>query len=119
MGSLLSPVAANLYMEHFEEVALQTAPLPPKLWTRYVDDTFVVWPHGQTELERFHGHLNAQHQNINFTVEHERDKQLAFQMLKSPELIRNAKLVFTAKPPTQNITFCFTPTTIRGPSQEF
>ena len=34
--------------------------------------------HGQTELERFHGHLNAQHQNINFTVEHERDKQLAF-----------------------------------------
>ena len=31
MGSPLSPVVANLYMEHFEEVALQTAPLPPKL----------------------------------------------------------------------------------------
>ena len=59
MGSPLSPVVANLYMEHFEEVALRTAPLAPKLWTIYVVDTFVVWPHGQTELERFHRHLNA------------------------------------------------------------
>ena len=28
MGSPLSPVIANLYMEHLEENALQTAPLP-------------------------------------------------------------------------------------------
>ena len=31
MGSPLSPVIANIYMEHFEELALQTAPLNPSV----------------------------------------------------------------------------------------
>ena len=71
MGSPLSPVIANLYMEHLEENALQTAPLPPRLWLRYVDDAFVICPHGQDELQRFHEHLNGQHPNIKFTIKHD------------------------------------------------
>ena len=78
MGSPLSPIVANLYMEHLEEIALQTAPSPPRLWLRYVDDTFVIWTHGQNELERFHEHLNSQHPNIQFTVELEEEGRLAF-----------------------------------------
>ena len=78
MGSPLSPVLANLYMEHLEENALRTAPLPPRLWLRYVDDTFVIWSHGQDELQRFHEHLNGQHPNIKFTIEHEKENKLAF-----------------------------------------
>ena len=58
MGSPLLPVIANLYMEHLEENALWTVPLPPRLWLRYVDDTFIIWLHGQHELQRFHKHLN-------------------------------------------------------------
>ena len=61
MGSPLSPVIANLYLEHLEETALQSAPLKPNLWVRYVDDTFVNWPHGPEELRSFHQLLNAQH----------------------------------------------------------
>ena len=41
MGSPLSPIVANIFMEKFEE-ALATVPHPPSLLKRYVDDTFVI-----------------------------------------------------------------------------
>ncbi|KAG8237101.1 hypothetical protein J437_LFUL015468 [Ladona fulva] len=51
MGSPLSPAMANLYMENFENKTLSSAPLQPKVFHRYFDDTFVIWPH---ELCVFH-----------------------------------------------------------------
>ena len=41
MGSTVSPIVANSYMEYFEQKALSTAP-HPRLWWRYVDGTFVI-----------------------------------------------------------------------------
>ncbi|XP_054715271.1 uncharacterized protein LOC129224748 [Uloborus diversus] len=78
MGSPLSPVIANFYMEKFEEVALSTAEKQPTCWLRYVDDTFVIWSHGKDELHRFLIHINSQHENIQFTMETENDGKLPF-----------------------------------------
>ena len=54
-----SPVLADLYMESFETTAIETAVQPPSLWLRYVDDTFVIWPHGRDFLDDFLSHLNS------------------------------------------------------------
>ena len=47
MGSPLSPVIANFYMENFETKAIKQATLKPACCYRYVDDSFVIWPHGK------------------------------------------------------------------------
>jgi hypothetical protein len=46
-------------MENFEERALDLAPHKPLFWFRYVDDTFVIWPHGPDKLKDFLNHLNS------------------------------------------------------------
>jgi len=42
MGSPVSTVIANLYMEEFEERAIATVTYKPKTWKQYVDDTFTI-----------------------------------------------------------------------------
>jgi hypothetical protein len=59
MGSSLSPIVSNIFMENFEELALDSAQYKPSLWLRYVDDTFVVWPHGSEQLQNFLNHLRS------------------------------------------------------------
>ena len=78
MGSPLSPVIANLFMEALESKALELSPLRPKMWIRYVDDTFVLWPHSEEELDNFHDLLNSITPSIQFTCEKEKDKTLPF-----------------------------------------
>lgn len=78
MGSPLSPVVANFFMEEFEQKALRTAQRKPKHWFRYVDDTFVIWPHGEEELHNFLEHLNEINSNIKLTMEMETDQKLPF-----------------------------------------
>ena len=65
MGSPLSPVIANFYMEDFEMKAIEKATHKPACWYRYVEDTFVIWPHGKEKLTDFLNHLNGIHNNIN------------------------------------------------------
>jgi len=78
MGSPLSPVIANFFMEDFEERALNQATFKPTCWYRYVDDTFVIWPHGKASLTIFLEHLNGLHKNIQFTMEVEENGRLPF-----------------------------------------
>ena len=86
MGSPLSPILANLFMEWFEEEAIRTTQTNPTLWLRYVDDTFVLWQHERDELDRFLTHLNNIRPSIQFTMEIEKDGRHPF---LDTEVIRN------------------------------
>ena len=67
MGSPVSPIVANIFMEAFEARALATALHPPKLWRRYVDDTCVI--QDQSHKEEFLQHINSVDNAIKFTTE--------------------------------------------------
>ena len=70
-GWSLPQVIAKIYMEGFEEDALETAKDQPSLWVCYVDDTFVIWPHCPDRHSNFHSHLNGLRNSIQFTIEKE------------------------------------------------
>ena len=77
MGSPLSPIIANLYMEAFEEKAINTSPMPPSVWRRFADDNFVIIK--KTQKESFINHINSIDEKIQFTMEDSRgDGSTAF-----------------------------------------
>ena len=72
MGSLVSPIVANLYIENLKQKALITATQPPQIWLRYVDDTWVV--QRQENKQNFLQHINSVDPAIKFTVEDNKDR---------------------------------------------
>ena len=67
MGTKLVPSYANVFMTMFEEKYVYTYPLQPKLSKRFIDDIFMIWPHGMNSLLEFIDHLNIVHLTIKFT----------------------------------------------------
>ena len=63
-------------MEGFEERALTSAPHPPLLWIRYVDNTFVIIK--SEDIPEFTRHINSLDTNIQFTAEPETNGKLPF-----------------------------------------
>ena len=61
MGSPISPIVANLYMEDFKMRAINTSPQPPLMWKRFVDDTFVIIKAGQNRVFRSHQLYRPRH----------------------------------------------------------
>jgi hypothetical protein len=43
----LSPIVSNIFMHHFDSLALDSAQHKPLVWLWYFEHTFVVQPHGQ------------------------------------------------------------------------
>ena len=57
MRSAVSPIAANIYINKFENKAIRTAESPQKLWKRYVDDTFII--QDPQHKDKFLPHINS------------------------------------------------------------
>ena len=60
MGSPISPIVANLFMEDLEVQAIRTSPTQPSLWKRFVVDTFTIIK--KEDRSSFLQHLNSIHQ---------------------------------------------------------
>ena len=78
MTSSVSAVIASIYMEEYEEQAKANATCKPKIWKRYVDDTF-------TFLES-----NSQQPTICFTMNIERDNTIPFSPQTSHKGLRQS-----------------------------
>jgi hypothetical protein len=78
MGSFLSPIVSNIYVEHFAQLAVDSVQDKPSLWLRYVDYTFVIWPHGAEGIQNFLTHLNSLRPAIQFTMEIESEEMIPF-----------------------------------------
>ena len=99
MGSPVSPIVANLYMEYLEQKALSTAPHPtPRFWGRYVDDTFVI--HKEANKQGFLQHINSVDPVIRFTVEdNKEDGSIPFlDTIVKPEVDGSLSITVCRKP---------------------
>ena len=76
MGSPVSPVIADIFMEDLENKAFASYSSVPRVWKRFVDDVIAVVKKdgGQDVLQ----HLNSQHPRIQFTMEQENNGSLPF-----------------------------------------
>ena len=75
MGSPVSPIVANLFMEWFEQQAIGSFKYEITIWKRYVDDTIVALC--DELLDKFTAHINSIHPAIKFTRELEQDQNIA------------------------------------------
>ena len=67
MESPISSIVANLFMEDLGIKAIRMSNTPPKIWRRFVDDTFTIIK--KENRNNFLQHLISIHPNIKFTSE--------------------------------------------------
>jgi hypothetical protein len=58
IGTKFAPGYANIYMGYLEEEFLNSCALRPWVWWRFLDDVFMIWLHGEKELNDFLARLN-------------------------------------------------------------
>ena len=73
------PAFVNIFMSHLEREFLRTCPadFKPTLYRRYIDDTFVLFREKE-QAKNFLNFINKRHNNIEFTMECEKDDFLCF-----------------------------------------
>ena len=104
MGSPVSPIVANLYMEHFEQKALSSSPTP-QFWCRFVDDTFVI--HKEVNKNDFLQHINSVDPAIKFTMEdNKEDSSIPFlDTIVKPEVDGGLSITVYRNPLIQTSTY--------------
>ena len=66
----MAPSYANLFMGKFEKHAVDHAPFKPHIWFRYIDEIFMIWTEGESDLKTFLNYINYIHPTIKFSQEY-------------------------------------------------
>jgi hypothetical protein len=74
MGSPISGLLVEIVMQHLELIAMEV--IKPKIWVRYVDDTFVILK--SSDIPQVYAYLNTIIPELQFTMELEKDRKLNF-----------------------------------------
>ena len=110
MGSPVSVVVAEIVMQHIEKRVLATYDQTLHFWFRYVDDTITIL---QTDdIDVFHGHLNRQNSDIQFTRELKDNGKIPFLDCLVGATIHDLGLRFTANQRTLTDCLISHPTTL-------
>lgn len=64
MGKKFAPAYANIYLAHWEESALASTPIKPKLYFRFLDDIWGTWEDTEQSFQSFTADLNRHHPSI-------------------------------------------------------
>ena len=90
MGTKVAPGFANCFMGYFEDKHVYTYITQPLFYIRYLDDIFMIWQHGEEELNKFFNHMNQVMPSIKFTMEksHESVNFLDTTVLIASDLIQ-------------------------------
>ena len=78
MGNSLAPILADLWMQKIEEKLNRFSANKPTMWLRYVDDVSCIFTIRKEKILQFHTRINRWHPNLQFTVEFEPNKSIAF-----------------------------------------
>lgn len=67
MGTKIGPNYANIFMGILENNFLSSRSLKPFYYKRFIDDIFIIWPHGEATLLSFISAFNNVHPSISFS----------------------------------------------------
>ena len=74
IGTKVTPPYAIIFMAVLEGRIMQDCSFKPLVWGRYIDDTFLLWQHGEEKLKEFLDILSSYHPSINFTSKCSRER---------------------------------------------
>jgi len=77
MGSPLAPLMASIFLQNLEQKFKNFTGELPIFYTRYVDDTFLIFKKKE-DVNSFLNFINNLHPNISFTCESESNNKISF-----------------------------------------
>ena len=103
MGTRMAPHYANIFMADLEEEFLITYPLLPLRYSRFIDDIFLIWTHGEKELLKFHSTFNSRNPHIKLTMNY---SKISVDFLDTTVILKNKRLETTIyRKPTDTFSY--------------